>query len=113
MNRPMVNNARPASTKTPTPATLVAVAFIRASVAASASPASFRTHERLDERVVARVETRERSVRHQPALVQEAKTVANHARARDVVGDDDERGAAAFGVEQKVVDLSRRDWVET
>ena len=54
----------------------------------------------------------QRAVREHPAFVQQREVVADDPRARNVVGHDDQRGAAALGLDQQVVDLLGGDRIE-
>ena len=52
------------------------------------------------------------AAREQPPLVQHGEPVADDARARNVVRDDHERGAALLRLDEQLVDLAGRNRIE-
>src|SRR5262245_21663925 len=104
MNRPTPNSSRPAMTNTPTP--------IRRADGVTALPSPLGPHERLHERIRVAIELLDAAARDDASLVQDREVVADHARARDVVRDDDERRPGLFGLDEQIVDFAGRDRIE-
>src|ERR687890_2396046 len=82
-NRPTLKRSTPPTTNAPTAARRMFGISTRV----------LRLHECANHLVVAAVELRGGPSRHDPALVQHHQLVTQPPRARNVVGDDNDRGA--------------------
>src|SRR5258705_5547291 len=103
MNSPAANSRRPMITNAPAPTAFADIMGL---------PSSLGSHERSNQTVRASTELLGRASRDQPALVEHRQLVAHASSTRNVVGDDDERRAFGFQIDEQLVDFTGGNRIE-